>query len=214
MHFLPFCFVALASALPKPQAKEPPKTTTASAFSTGTKGLPLKTDVDNSGGSGPYHAALFTDPSLPKHTIYAPATPPPADIKLPVIVWGNGLCAATGTFFYNFLMEVASHGFIVIADGAPAAASTSTSAASSASSGGTLSSLLGSLQMLSSGISTAKDQLDAVKWVVQGDKTKRFGNVDVENIAAAGQSCGGILCEFPRFPNQVMRYTFVDVVGG
>jgi hypothetical protein len=192
MYFLTLCLASFAFAVPLPQAKEPPKTTTASAFSTGTKGLPLKTDVDNSGGSGPYHAALFTDPTLPKHTIYAPATPP-TNIKLPVIVWGNGLCAATGTFFNNFLMEIASHGFIVIADGAPAAASSSTSTSSSG--GGTLSSLLGSLQMLSSGISTAKDQLDAVKWVVQSDKTAKYGNVDLDNIAAAGQSCGGIMCK-------------------
>jgi hypothetical protein len=192
MRFLTLCLASFALAVPLPQAKEPPKTTTASAFSTGTKGLPLKTDVDNSGGSGPYHAALFTDPTLPKHTIYAPATPP-TNIKLPVIVWGNGLCAATGTFFYNFLMEIASHGFIVIADGAPAAASSSTSTSSSG--GGTLSSLLGSLQMLSSGVSTAKDQLDAVKWVVQSEKTAKYGNVDLENIAAAGQSCGGIMCK-------------------
>src|ERR1700712_492249 len=125
-------------AAPSPQAKDKPVTTATSAFSTGTKGLPLKTETDTSGGSGPFKAAAFTDPTLPKHTIYAPQTPPPADVKLPVIVWGNGLCAATGTFFYNFLMEVASHGFVVIANGAPAPASTSTSAAS----GGTLSSLL------------------------------------------------------------------------
>jgi hypothetical protein len=176
MYFLTLCLASFAFAVPLPQAKEPPKTTTASAFSTGTKGLPLKTDVDNSGGSGPY----------------APATPP-TNIKLPVIVWGNGLCAATGTFFNNFLMEIASHGFIVIADGAPAAASSSTSTSSSG--GGTLSSLPGSLQMLSSGISTAKDQLDAVKWVVQSDKTAKYGNVDLDNIAAAGQSCGGIMCK-------------------
>lgn len=100
-------------------------------------------------------------------------------------------------------MEVASHGFVVISNGAPAAAATSASAAAPASTAapsgwaGTFSSLAGSLQMLSNGISTATDQTDAVKWVIgQPDKTKRFGNIDIENIAAAGQSCGGILCEW------------------
>lgn len=51
--------------------------------------------------------------------------------------------------------------------------------------------------MLNNGISTATDQLDAVKWVVQRkEKASKFGNVDVKNIAAAGQSCGGILCAY------------------
>jgi hypothetical protein len=189
---LALCLTAasLTAAAPAPQANDKPVTTAASAFSTGTKGLPLKTETDTSGGSGPFKAASFTDPTLPKHTIYAPQTPPPADVKLPVIVWGNGLCAATGTFFYNFLMEVASHGFVVIANGAPAAAPASTS--SSAASGGTLSSLLGSLQMLSQGMTKASDLTDSVKWIIQNEKTFKYGAVDISQIAAAGQSCGGI----------------------
>jgi hypothetical protein len=107
---------SIIAAAPAPQASDRPVTTVPSAFSTGTKGLPLKTDIDNTGGSGPYKATIFTDPTLPRHTIYAPKTPPPADVKMPVIVWGNGLCAAMGTFFYNFLAEIASHGYIVYAN--------------------------------------------------------------------------------------------------
>jgi hypothetical protein len=108
-------------------------------------------------------------------------------VTLPVIIWGNGLCAATGTFFANFLTEIASHGFVVIANGAPATAPVSTSTA-----GGTLNSLLGSLQMLSQGITKASDLTDSVKWIVENGKTFKYGTVDIEKIAAAGQSCGGI----------------------
>jgi hypothetical protein len=43
---------------------------------------------DNTGGSGPYKAVYKADPSLPKHTIYYPKSPP--DIEMPVIVWGEG----------------------------------------------------------------------------------------------------------------------------
>jgi hypothetical protein len=48
-------------------------------------------------GTGPYksHPAGRTDPSLPDHTIYAPIAPPPADVKLPVIVFGEGGCTGT-----------------------------------------------------------------------------------------------------------------------
>ena len=42
------------------------------------------------GGSGPYKAGYTTDPTLPKHTIFAPLVAPPASVKVPVIVWGNG----------------------------------------------------------------------------------------------------------------------------
>jgi hypothetical protein len=72
--------------------------------------------TDNSGGSGAYNASYVTDPSLPNHVIYAPRTPP-KDVTLPVIVWGNSGCIAYGTFFSNFLTEIASHGYIVLANG-------------------------------------------------------------------------------------------------
>jgi len=46
-------------------------------------------------GTGPYksHPAGRADPSLTNHTIFAPITPPPPNVKLPVIVFGEGSCA-------------------------------------------------------------------------------------------------------------------------
>jgi hypothetical protein len=41
--------------------------------------------------SGPFKAAYYTDPGLPKHTIYAPMSATDG-VKLPVLVWGNGGC--------------------------------------------------------------------------------------------------------------------------
>ena len=69
-------------------------------------------------GSGPYPANYATDPALPGHTLYYP-TDVPADVTLPVLVWGNGACAADGLAFVNFLNEVSSHGVFVIASGEP-----------------------------------------------------------------------------------------------
>jgi hypothetical protein len=46
---------------------------------------------DWSGGSGPYKAHYFTDPSLPNHTIYAPKVPVTGR-KMPLIAWANGGC--------------------------------------------------------------------------------------------------------------------------
>ena len=52
------------------------------------------------------------------HTIYRPDVLP-ADVKLPIVAWGNGACRADGTWFENILTEWASHGFLVIANGRP-----------------------------------------------------------------------------------------------
>lgn len=47
-----------------------------------------KAKQDWSGGSGPFNAKYFTDPSLPFHTIYAPETVVPRK-KLPLLVWAS-----------------------------------------------------------------------------------------------------------------------------
>ena len=60
-----------------------------------------------------------TDPSLPEKTIYAPINPPKDNIKMPVIVWGEGGCYKTGTFYQPYLTEIASHGYLVLANGPP-----------------------------------------------------------------------------------------------
>jgi len=122
---------------------------------------------DDSGGSGPYKANYTEDATLPDHTIYVPKTPPPANIKLPVIVWGNGACMAVGTMFYNLLNEIASHGFMIIANGKPMG-------------GG------------DSGMTTYKDLLKSIDWVTTNPAAKKYGNIDTSRIVAAGQSCGGL----------------------
>ena len=38
-------------------------------------------------------------------------------VKLPIVVWGNGACANSPWEHVNFLSEVASHGFLIVAIG-------------------------------------------------------------------------------------------------
>ena len=125
-------------------------------------GKPL-CEVDNSGGSGPFKANYTTDPTLPKHTIYAPLTPP-ANEKLPVLVWGNGGCRASGTLFKTLLTEFASHGFLVLANGAPTG----------------------------QGSSKVSDLTTSINWAVSNPAAKKFGNIDVSRLTVMGQSCGGM----------------------
>jgi hypothetical protein len=121
---------------------------------------------DDSGGSGPFKANYTEDASLPGHTIYAPKVPPPQSEKLPVIVWGNGMCMAVGTMFYNFLNELSSYGFLIVANGKP--------------NGG------GAAQ------SNYKDLIKSVDWATTNPAAKKYGNIDTTKIIAAGQSCGGV----------------------
>ncbi|KAF2663118.1 hypothetical protein BT63DRAFT_419308 [Microthyrium microscopicum] len=141
-----------------------------SGFSPGSKSPKTTVVDDQSPGSGPFPAAYFTDPSLPDHTLYAAKSP--SKNKLPVVVFGNGGCVNVGTMFQNILREIASHGFLVIANGP--AVTNATGLANLAN---------------QTNISAMKASID---WVMAGAANGKYGAVDTSKIAAVGQSCGGL----------------------
>ena len=67
-------------------------------------------------GSGVLKAVMATDATLLAHVLYYPADIAKAG-KLPVVVWGNGACINAGNRFRYFLTEIASHGYVVAANG-------------------------------------------------------------------------------------------------
>ena len=117
------------------------------------------------GGSGPYPADYETAASLPNHTIYRPESLPAE--PLPIFVWGNGGCSANGTLSAPFLQEIASHGFLVIANGSPNGAGSTTAA------------------MLTQSMDWAEAEN------IRPD-SKYYGKLDTTKIAVAGWSCGGL----------------------
>ena len=76
------------------------------------------------GGTGPYKAVAIGDATLPTHTIFRPKDLKPfgGSKKLPIMTWGNGACANTPNEHQNFLSEIASHGYFIIAIGPAQAA--------------------------------------------------------------------------------------------
>ncbi|HEX5203089.1 MAG TPA: cellulose binding domain-containing protein [Actinoplanes sp.] len=117
------------------------------------------------GGSGPYPADYETSPSLSNHTIYRPSSLPAE--RMPIFVWGNGGCAANGTGQINFLREISSYGFLVIANGAPNG------------SGSTTSSML----------------TQSIDWAFAENSrssSKYYGRLDTSKVAVGGWSCGGL----------------------
>lgn len=148
---------------------------TSVAFGQGDK----KTRTVENGGNGPFKAVISGEESLPNHTIYCPENLETAAKagKLPVILFGNGGCANTSASYQNYLNEIASNGYIIIAIG----------------------------PYWSSGFApfgdvarqpTSSEQLiEALDWITAQNRVKSsrfYKKVNVKKIALMGQSCGGL----------------------
>lgn len=131
--------------------------------------------VVEDGGTGRYKAVMASDSTLATHTVFRPRDLGAlGGTKLPIIVWGNGACANSPWEHVNFLSEVASHGYLIVAIG-PMPAEGQRGGAG----GPTKSFLL----------------TDALNWAIaqNADRNSQyFGKLDVAKIAVAGMSCGGL----------------------
>ena len=127
-------------------------------------------------GSGPYPAIIEGDSGVPGHTIYRPENLNSFNKEnpMPILAWGNGGCANSSQMHANFLAEIASQGFLVVAIGPFGA-----SGGASMQGGGTKSAQL----------------LEALDWATAENKrqgSKYYGKVNPAKFAAAGMSCGGL----------------------
>ena len=132
--------------------------------------------VVEDGGTGPYKALMLEDPSLEAHTIFVPQDLSAFGKKnlLPVLVWGNGACTNSPWEHYKFLNEIASQGFIVIATGHIP---------------------MEDNQPYRGPMSTSAQQIESIDWIIAQNADKAspyYGRIDVDAIAAAGMSCGGL----------------------
>src|SRR5579863_7680857 len=66
--------------------------------------------------SGPNQVVIEHDLGPTTHTIYRPAN---LTSKEPMLVWGEGGCPKNGLTFPEYLSEIASYGFVIVADGPP-----------------------------------------------------------------------------------------------
>jgi hypothetical protein len=150
-----------------------------SAFNSGfaqqpSTSIQVASRVVEDGGTGPYSAVMLTESTLPTHTVFRPK-----DLsvfnksnKLPIIAWGNGACANSPWEHINFLSEVSSYGFLVVA--------------------------IGPMPLegeKGSGKSTSSQLLDAINWAVAQNADKKspyFNKIDVAKVAISGMSCGGL----------------------
>lgn len=135
----------------------------------------VQSKIVEDGGTGPYKALMFEAPDFEAHTVFAPQDLSSFGKKnlLPVLVWGNGACTNSPWEHYKFLNEIASHGFLVIATGH-----------------------IPMEEVPYNGPrSTSEQQIQSVDWAIAQNADKEspfYGRIDVDAIAAAGMSCGGL----------------------
>jgi dienelactone hydrolase len=156
--------------------------------------------------SGPLPVVVEHDARLTTHTIYRPATLGPA--KHGVLVWGEGACVKNGLSFPEFLSEIASHGFVVIADGPPVMPQPN--AARGGAPGGPAAADPGpggraqGAPPAGAGRGGAPVSINAdgtpliaaIDWLQReaADRSSRFyQKVETSRVAAMGMSCGGLM---------------------
>lgn len=206
--------------------------------------------VIEDGGTGPFKAIMTQDASLSTHTIIRPE-----DMSkfgkgnlIPVLLWGNGGCAKSCSGHVNFLSEVASQGFFIVAIGPMPAAGAAPQAGQTGGGmpqmgggmppmgggmppmggprpqgapqggqpgqggqrpamggfpGGGMPPMGGGMPQMGGGagmgggmsMGDPADMIKALEWVIAQNADKNspyYGKLDLDNIAAAGMSCGGL----------------------
>jgi dienelactone hydrolase len=158
-------------------------------------------------GTGPYAAMKEEVASLPKHVVYRPANLAAlGQKKLGVVAWGNGGCSDDGASTRFHLLEIASHGYLVIANGrilsGPGAppAQPPPQAANQPRAPRTL----------------ASDLTAGIDWALAENAragSPYQGRIDPNMVALAGWSCGGLqalgAAKDPRVKTVVMQNTGV-----
>ncbi|MGV3556251.1 MAG: hypothetical protein ACO1OD_13455 [Croceibacterium sp.] len=139
-------------------------------------------------GSGPYPAIAEVRAEAPNHTIYRPADM--SGHAVPLVLWGNGACRDNGLSVSHFLREIASHGYIVVANGkAGEELPALDTLAPPPPSGGPP-----PPPRQTADETTVAGMLAAIDWAETAGAPggALAGKVDVTRIATMGHSCGGL----------------------
>ena len=118
---------------------------------------------------------LKEEATLPEHTLFVPQDLSAFSAKkpLPVLVWGNGACANSPFEHMNFLNEIASHGYIVLATGEIPMTD----------------------DWYKGPMSRAEQQIESIDWIIKQNadpSSPYYQKIDTKNICVAGMSCGGL----------------------
>ena len=144
-----------------------------------------KSRIIEDGGTGDFKAIMKEEKTLPEHTVFVPQNLSKFDVKnpLPVLVWGNGACANSPFEHMNFLNEIASNGYIVLATG----------------------NIPMTDEWYKGPMSRSEQQIESIDWIIAQNSdpaSPYFNKIDTKAICVAGMSCGGLQtlfnCADPR----------------
>ena len=159
-------------------------------------------------GTGRFPAIKEEVASLPAHVVYRPKDLAALGaVKLGVVAWGNGGCSEDGASSRPHLLEIASHGYLVIANGrilsGPGAPPREPRPA-------------GQPGQIQPPRTKASDLTDAIDWALAENKrtgSPYFGRIDPTLVALSGWSCGGLqalqMAKDPRVKTMVLHNTGV-----
>ena len=138
-------------------------------------------------GTGRFPAMKEEIPALPRHVVYRPQNlAAMGGQKLGVVAWGNGGCSNDAASSRFHLLELASHGYLVLASGrilsGPGAPPPAPGPAAPAGPNRPPRTLV-------------SDLTDAVDWALRENLragSPYYGLIDPAQIAYSGWSCGGV----------------------
>lgn len=144
-------------------------------------------------GTGPHKvvAELNSGPAISEGTIFRPAELKTEE-KYPIFAFGENGCIQNSLEAQNFLGEVASHGYFVIADGHPDGAYMPRS-----NNGGDV-------------VSQGKPLIAYIDWIIaENDKpcSAYYQSIDTTKIATSGTSCGGLMATGTSGDPRLTTYT-------
>ena len=152
---------------------------------------------------------------MPAHVVYRPKDLTAlGTTKLGVVAWGNGGCSDDGASTRLHLLEIASHGYLVIASGrilsGPGAPPREPRTAARP----------GQPAQIQPPRTKASDLTDAIDWALAENSrpgSPFFGLIDPALVALSGWSCGGLqalqVAKDPRVKTMVLQNTGVFNTG-
>ena len=142
-------------------------------------------------GTGPFPSMAASVNAMPENTLFLPQKMP--DEKLPIILWGNGGCKKNALAYGEFLRELASYGYFIIAAGEPIEEGLLAVEQARAK-------LLGEQKKDNHQVggpdqTSAEQLLRGLDWLNTVSKKEGhplMGQVDTDSVAVMGHSCGGL----------------------
>ena len=151
--------------------------------------------------SGPNKVVVEHDRGLATHTVYRPEDL--GSSKHSLLVWGEGGCAKNGLVFPEYLSEIASYGFVILADGPPVmpganGRGANGPGASAQAKGGPPNPAArgGGAPAMPTNMTDGTALIQAIDWMareVADPKSRFYQKVDTTHVAAMGMSCGGLM---------------------